>query len=361
AGLGTAEWRVTALPAAAAVAAGAALAGGGSRFATDGPRPASAARAGLQRLVPVVAALAAAAVLAPGLLAHRWYDRAEGAPRQSVALRSLDRAVALDPDFPLYRARRAWLRAEGRGNPGAAPRGDPAAMPGAAARTGSASRPSGGNGTAGALAAAEAAVAVAPLWLAAGSLEAAAGSPWSAAAAFERACALDPLGALAPFGLLEVESPLHDPVALGARSLAAEPRLAAATSWAERTGLLDEALGRLAATGGLDAGWRTELVRRVRQIESQRRAPPGESAPSLDRLVLAFDRNPAESASLVVFRRRPWPARIAGVAVRSRAARVLAEVPPATTLQSSDAHLFPPTCIGPFAPQELRKTLRKTW
>jgi hypothetical protein len=337
AGLATADWRVAALPVAAAVAAGAALAGGLPEPAEASPPPAPGGLFGRRaRWAPAVYALAAAVVLAPLDLAHRAYDRAVDAPRE-VALRELDRAVARDPAFPLYRARRAWLRGESAaGLPGAG-----GALEGAAAD---------------ALTAAEAAVALAPLWLAAGSLAALVDRS-RAAAAFERACGLEPLGALAPFSLLEVASPLHQPVALGARALAAEPRLAAATYWQGRPELLRRSVLTLAATQGIDEGWRAELVARVAALEARDAA----AAERIDELALAFDPRPADSVALHTFRRSPWAARLVFIPVRAGAAAALADLPPATALAGTDPRLFPPTCTGSFAPQELRKTLWKRW
>ncbi|HUP41953.1 MAG TPA: hypothetical protein VM599_01965, partial [Thermoanaerobaculia bacterium] len=335
AGLATADLRVVALPVAAAVAAGAALAGGRPAPAEASPPPAPGSLRHRARWAPAVYALAAAVVLAPLDLAHRAYDRAVDAPRE-VALRELDRAVARDPAFPLYRARRAWLRGESAAGPPAA---------GAALE----------RATAEALTAAEAAVGVAPLWLAAGSLAALVDRS-RAAAAFERACGLEPLGALAPFSLLEVASPLHQPVALGARSLAAEPRLAAATYWQGRPELLRRSVLTLAATEGIDEGWRAELVARVAALEEG----DGAAADRIDELALAFDPRPADSVALHAFRRSPWAARLVFIPVRAGAAAGLAGLPPATALAGTDPRLFPPTCTGAFAPQELRKTLWKS-
>jgi O-antigen ligase len=333
-GLATADWRVAALPVAAAVAAGAALAGGRPAPAEASPPPAPGGLLHRARWAPAVYALAAAVVLVPLDLAHRAYDRAVDAPRE-VALRELDRAVARDPAFPLYRARRAWLRGESAaGLPAAA-----GALEGAAAD---------------ALTAAEAAVGVAPLWLAAGSLAALVDRS-RAAAALERACGLEPLGALAPFSLLEIASPLHQPLALGARSLAAEPRLAAATYWQGRPELLRRSVLSLAATQGIDEGWRAELVARVAALEAEDAA-----ADRIDELALAFDPRPAGSVALHAFRRSPWAARLVFIPVRAGAAAGLAGLPPATALAGTDPRLFPPTCTGAFAPQELRKTLWKS-
>lgn len=329
AGLGTADWRIVALPVAAAVAAGAALAGG--RSAADGEGAegrggAAAPRAG--RVAGGVYALAAAAFLGPLVLAHRSYDLAVDQPR-SEALRRLDRAVELDASFPLYRARRGWLAAEAAGS---------------------------GSGLADALSAARGAPGVGPFWLAAGAVAEAAGERPSAALAFERACALDPLGALAPFRLAQAGSPVHDPVAVAARSLAAEPRLAAATWWRGREELLERASRHLATTPGLDQGWRAALVERVEALLRDEGAVAASGE-----LALVFDAAPRESASLHLFRRRPWRARLAGVPVDARVVERFAELPAAASLGTTDARLFPPTCTGSFVPQRLRKTLWKSW
>lgn len=326
-GLATADWRVTALPLAAAVATGAALAG------ATGVADARSRRAGT--LVAGVYVVVAAALLIPLLLAHRAYDRAVDAPR-AQALRLLDRAIELDPGFPLYRARRGWLEAE-----------DAAA--GAAAAE--ASR----RGSADSLAAARGALGVGPLWLAAGAAAEAAGDRSAAALSYERACSLDPLGALPPFRLAQVGSPLHDPLAVAARSLAAEPRLVAATWWWGRRDLLDRAVLHLATTDGIALGWRASLAETV---DAQ---AAGKSGGATEELALVFDANPESSVSLHLFRRRPWWARLVPVPVDAAAAQAFAGLPAATALAGTDPQLFPPTCTGPFVPQRLRKTLWKSW
>lgn len=325
AGLATGDWRVTALPVAAAVAAGAALAGS----AGAGPSGGSTSSWSTGRLAAGVYLLAAVVALVPALLAHRAYDLAVGGPR-GEALRRLDRAVALDPGFPLYRARRGWLLAEVDGE-------------GAAAAADS-------------LRAARAALGVAPLWLTAGAVSEAAGDNASAAFAYERACSLDPLGALPPFRLAQIGSPVHDPLAVAARSLAADPRLAAAVWWRGREGLLERTVDTLATSRGLDEGWRAALVERADD--------PSGTAAGVDatgELALVFDAAAVDSVSLHLFRRRPWGARLAGVGVDSEAAARFADLPAATSLASTDPRLFPPTCTGAFVPQRLRKTLWKSW
>jgi hypothetical protein len=200
---------------------------------------------------------------------------------------------------------------------------------------------------------------VAALWLRAGAAASAAGSPAIAAPAFELACSLDPLGAVAPFALLAVRSPLHRPEALGARALAAEPRLAAALYWEERPDLLEEVLATLEAAEGIEAGWREEVLRRARRL------PRGPAAGPVAHVALVVDANPSGdlswgSLSLHTFRRLPRRVELVPIPVRRLGAEAMVGVPPATVLRSTDARLFPATCTGPFAPQILRKTLWKT-
>src|SRR5262249_27268551 len=151
------------LPVAAALAAGAALAGGGC----------NGIRNGGTRLPAVLYTAAALLLLLSPLRASYHYARAIAAPTPEGARDHLARAVALDPAFPLYRARLGWLSA------GAA--GDRAAGAEAARR------------------AARDAPGVAPLWLAAGILGLGE-RPWAGQALGE-ACALDPLAPFAPYFL----------------------------------------------------------------------------------------------------------------------------------------------------------------
>lgn len=348
-GLATADWRVTALPVAAAVAAGAALAGG-RRDRPDGVRelereggaPGSGPRPHLCGALAALYLLAAAAVLVPVDRAHWLYDRAfdravevaadATGPAADGPAETLRRAVDLDPEFPLYRfhlARQDWLLLKGRRDARAAARE--------------------------AIRAAELGRGVAALWLRGGAAATAIGSRDVAAPAFELACALDPLGAMAPFSLLAIGSPLHRPEALGARALAAEPRLGAATFWEERPELLEEVLAELVSVSGIDAGWREEVVRRVRGL------PRGEGAGRVVTIALVVDGQPSASLSLHAFRRLPWRLELVPVPVRVAGVERLADLPPATGLPGTDPRLFPATCTGPFAPQILRKTLWKTW
>ena len=101
--LGTAALDVVALPWAVALAAGGCLAA-----LPPLPRPSTRESNGGR-------AFAAAAVLAlaPWVLAQGLYDgalAAEIAGRRAVAVARLEKAVRLDPDFPLYRMRLALLR-----------------------------------------------------------------------------------------------------------------------------------------------------------------------------------------------------------------------------------------------------------
>jgi hypothetical protein len=322
AGLATGDWRVTALPMAAAVAAGAALAGGRADV-DSGPEVREARRAAW--LAPALwgaYVLAAALALAPLARAHAAYDRSLAAEADGLdRLDSLDRAVDLDPGFPLYRARRAWLR------------GDAAE----------------------AMAAAEAARGVPAFWLAAGAAAEAAGEGWAAALAYERACSADPLGAFAPLGLARVGSPLHEPVSVAARALAAEPRLAAAVWWRGREALLEQAALRAATADGIDEGWRQALREGVEAMELA--SPNGPSGQTTEAdLALTLDGAPEASLSLHAFRRRSWPARVAQVRVDTRAAAAFTDLPPAVSQESTDPRLFPPTCTGAFTARNVGAT-----
>lgn len=292
--LGVAPLAVPAVPAALALAAGAVLAGEGSRPAVGvggGAAPPALS------WVPAVYALAAAATLAPLLLAQLHYDRSIGADGEA-ARRELAAAVRFDPRFPLYRAQRARS-------------GDEA-------------------DAAGALRAAEAAPGVAALWLSAGELAVAVDAPW-AGRTLERACRLDPLGAAAPFLLARLAPADPEAPRRVARALLAEPRLAAALFFEPRRRLLVEGLGTVAARAGVEAGWRESLVQSVVEWE------PGESGELAElRFGAAGHRG---SLALHAFRRRPRVLDVAAVPVR----RALAEqirVPPASRLPSTSPDAF---------------------
>ena len=279
AALATAAIQVTALPLAAAVAAGTALAGGPS--ARSEPRGA----------LPKAGTALALLLLARPDLAWWRYDRAVAGP--VVDARGLARAVELDPGLPLYRACLA------------AHRGPPAAEE--------------------ARAAAESSGAVAPLWLLAGALGADAGAPW-APAVLARACALSPLEALAPFELMLVAPDAPAAPRLGARALLAEPRLAAALAWEERLDLFAAAVAEARAWEGVDPGWREALAGAAPR--------PEERSGPVVRLGTGVEGEGA-FASTYLFRRRACAAPFASVRVRRDLLDRLA-LPPATTLPTTE-------------------------
>lgn len=316
--LATGWLAVAALPVALAVAAGAALAGSLRRAPAVSAAPAVAAEAGqgtrrLRRTAPVLLyVLAAAVVLAPLDLARLAYDRAVVAESPEAARTALDRAVRLDPRFPLYRAWRAWA-------------GEGVEPPAAVA--------------AGARRAAEDALGLGALWLAAGVYGADAGAPW-APAALDRACELDPLGALAPFHRMAIAPGSPAAPEAGARALLAAPALAAATFWEDRPELLEAALAEALAWEGIDPGWREALAAQAGALGP----PAGETA----QLALRIDPGFTESLLLRAFRRRSRPFLLAPVTVRREAAERIA-LPPATELPTSRAAAFAgPRCGAPF-------------
>jgi hypothetical protein len=284
--LGAASLAVSALPVAVAVAAGAALAGK--------PRPAIPGG----KLVPLLYAAAAALALFPLARAHARYDLAARATDPQRAREHLETAERLDSAFPLYRARRAWLEA------------------GSALTSQEAGR---------ALAAAQGAPGVAPLWLQAGYLGARAGERWPGGA-LERAMALDPLGALAPFHRVAVAPEDARAPRWGARALLGEPRLLAAVFWEGRPGLRQAAVREVEIWPGVDAGWRAALAAAARDL------PPDPGPVAL--LGLEMDATPHLALSLHAFRRRPWPARLAPVEVRRESAGAL-RLPAATSLETT--------------------------
>lgn len=293
ASLGSAALAIQALPLAAAVAAGAALAGD---------------RAPAVSRWPVLAyGVLALLALAP-LQAARWfYDRAVTVAVARDVRESLGRAVRIDPLFPLYRMRLALLD----GSPEAALR---------AARDGR---------------------AVPTLWTVAGLLG-------GGAETLETACALDPLNPFPPFYRMTLE-PLAPAAPLrGARALLAEPRLAAATFWEERPDLLARSVEEVRRWPGVDAGWKEAFLSALPGIPDEPNEPNeraerrGETA----RLQLEIDTAPDLALSLHTFRRRPFPAEWPLVQLRTGPLERL-RLPPATTLRGTPAGAFSAGCPTP--------------
>ena len=297
ASLGSGALAVTALPLAATIAAGAALAGGG-RGKT---RPGS--------LWPVRAYAAAALLALLPLELARWhYDQAasaDAAGRARKAEAELESAARLDPAFPLYPMRLALLRA--RGGAGA------------------------GEAYELALRAAEKGNAVAPLWLVAGVLGTSANRP-GAGAALEKACALDPLDPLPPFYETVLEPAGKDAPAFAAHALLAEPRFAAALFWERHPLLFEQARGAVRAWPEVDAGWKEAFLSRVPSPPAGRQGP-------VFRVELRIDMEREATWSLPVFRRVPWPARWGLVEIRESLWNGL-RLPPAAASQGTSARFL---------------------
>lgn len=251
--LGAAPLSVPALPATAAVVAGASFAG-----AIPSPRRA-------RELTVWAYAIAATVLLTPLDRAHVLYDRARLAPSASESHSLLERARAIDPGFPLYLAREAWLAA-----------GDQGIDREIAER---------------ARQAAEMATGLAPLWLEAGSLGIRTGAPW-APDALAKAHDLDPLSPLTAFHLMTATTDLAAATKLGIDAVHGEPRLAYADWWLDNP----------------------DLARSVSRLTGVS-IPPTPTALDSRSMVLAlgFDGRPALSFSLYAFRRSPWYGRLAPV------------------------------------------------
>ncbi len=290
--LGSGAWSVTALPIAALIAAGAALAPG----LPISPHPPRRAERAILRVVVVAAVL----ILGPLDFAHLCYDRALGTDRAG-SIAALDTALAADPSFPLYRARRAAYRAN------ATPRDAESAL--------RAARDSGDVG---------------PLWLLAGQLGVEARRPWSGAA-LDRACRAAPFDALAPWLRLRALPEPTDTVSIAARALLAEPQLAAAIEWQGRENLRRAAVARIERLPGVDRGWRRALV------EGASRLPAGRGE-AISYLTYGAETENG-SFSLHWFRRRPWGAYLGGVALSSEAVAAI-ELPAATRLPETSGRLF---------------------
>ncbi len=246
-----------------------------------------------RRMPVLLYVLVAAAGLVP-LQAARWaYERQE-----------LTAAIRLDPGFPLYRMRQALLNQD-------------AAL---------------------ALGAARDAPGVATLWTVAGILG-------RDREALEKACALDPFNPFPPFYLMTLEPEAEGASRRGAHALLAEPRLAAATFWEARPGLLERTDNILRRWPEVDPGWKEELVRRF-PSPSERRGPTA-------RLGLEIDTVPPRALSLHTFRRLPFPIEWPLVQVRFAALPRL-DLPPATTLPGPAFDVLCPTTERPSRGQSMR-------
>ena len=273
--LGNAPLAVSALPAATALVAGAALASGSSASVDLGPSKLSA---GLLTAYVLLATL----FLIPLDRAHLHYQRATAAADDTAALREVTRAREIDPAFPLYRARAALLQERLQG---------PSTEIAREARL-----------------AAEQAPGVAPLWLAAGTLGWRADAPW-APETLERAWRLDRLSGLVAFHLMRAKAYRPEAVALGTHALLTEPRLAAAVYWEEQPELWEAVIEEIRARTA-------KIGPKLEPLVRDRPVPP-ESGEPVVLLALTLDEVPAVSFSLYAFRRSPWPTTMAGVPLRS--------------------------------------------
>jgi hypothetical protein len=220
-------------------------------------------------------AAACLALLAPLEMGRFHYDRAVAASDPRQARSHLERAVAWDPSFPLYRFRLALLLSP-------ADRRAAAREAYSAARLGQ---------------------AVPLLWTAAGALGASAGRPW-ARDAFHAACWNAPDQPLPYFYLMALDPDDHRAPLYGARALLAEPRLAAAVFWRRAPHLFAQSQAEALALPGLDPGWRQAFAQRAAA-----QGTPDAAEGERQYLELSLDHSASESVSLFVFRRRPWPMR----------------------------------------------------
>lgn len=268
----------------------------GGRLAAQKPLRAPLRAGGKPRFLATLVVLASALALVPIDLGRVAYHRAVFADDASDRRAWLHRAIRLDPWQPLYRARLGALV------------GDAELLD----------------------AAAKSAAGVASLWLAAAN-HADDDRPF-----LLKACALDPLAAMAP--MLLAESVPEDPRAAGwaARALIAEPRLLGAVSWRSNRRLRAAAVGAIVESEGIDPGWREAFEELARRADG---AVEGNVDDEIAALSTWADRDPATSMSLHSFRRTPWPWRLASIEVDVSVASAI-DLPSAASLDTTARYVF---------------------
>lgn len=315
--LGGAPLAVSALPIAMALTLGAYLAAWPR--SAPGEHEASRRRSGPLWLFYAVLAL----IFCSPLLQAQWhYERASEAQTLLGQRHHLETAARLDPHFPLYTARAAWAQRDVVGSTHGGEVSAPALR---------------------LLDSATSATGVSSLWLAAGVESLEQGASWSVHA-LEQSCALAPLSPTAPF-LLCLESIRDSPAwDLCLRSLIAAPGLLAAPVWRQQPEILEELVQRVLAEPGLEPGWRTAFAATAKVVAGMR-GPADESSeaePEEDFLFrVGFDKSTEFPASLVTFRRKPWPTEIVEITGPARLLE-LVQIPPASILASTSPSLFSP-------------------
>lgn len=154
-----------------------------------------------------------------------------------------------------------------------------------------------------------------------------------------RACAADPLGAMAPFFLAGGEPENRRAAEWTARALMAEPRLLAARIWRRHPDPLANAVDLLEGHPGIDAGWRARLAESYGFVLADRAV----TSPDWRQLALSMDRDPATSVSLHAFRRRPWQRVLATVELDAGVLEWL-DLVSLSELRSTDPRLFAANC-----------------
>ena len=281
--LGGASLSILAVPAAVALSAGLALAGGRPREVVSSPRP-------LRPIWVWAGVIAALSLVGGPLLGSLRYAQARRATSLVEARGRLGQARQVDPGFPWYSLIAARLMSD-VGAPGAS----------TLARWGAKGAPG-----------------VAAGWLIAGDAAAREGDLEPAREAWRRASDLDPLGGAAPaLRLAWRAETVEERVGWLTRALVAEPRFLASEPAEAIALLLPEALRRIEADASIDAGWRERFLVTARALEAMPRSA------RLDALEVEVDGVPVDALSLHAFRRLPWPAALAPVAIdRTRARRV---------------------------------------